>query len=104
MGFYCENCGEQVAVNSDECPRCGVLFKAVKCPRCGFTGGAGLFRKGCPSCGYLQPSPPEGKEESRTGRTPRKFLKNPLSARTFWILGLLLMMLIPVLFFLLLRS
>ena len=94
MGFYCDNCGAEVEINSDECPRCGVLFKAVKCPRCNYTGRAGEFRNGCPRCAYLKKGSP-GKNLS---------IKKGLSDKVFWILGLLLLLLLPLLLFLLLRS
>jgi predicted RNA-binding Zn-ribbon protein involved in translation (DUF1610 family) len=51
--FYCENCGNSVALKADRCPSCGRRFDAVKCPECGFSGKSGLFQDGCPSCGYL---------------------------------------------------
>ena len=51
--FYCENCGNSVSLRADSCPCCGLRFDAVKCPECGFSGKAGLFSDGCPSCGYL---------------------------------------------------
>ena len=51
--FYCENCGNSVALKADSCPSCGRRFDAVKCPECSFSGKASLFSDGCPSCGYL---------------------------------------------------
>ena len=51
--FYCENCGNSVALKADNCPTCGRRFDAVKCPECGFSGKAALFSDGCPTCGYL---------------------------------------------------
>jgi predicted RNA-binding Zn-ribbon protein involved in translation (DUF1610 family) len=51
--FYCENCGNSVALKADSCPTCGRRFDAVKCPECGFSGKSALFSDGCPSCGYL---------------------------------------------------
>ena len=51
--FYCENCGNPVSLKADYCPSCARRFESVKCPECGFTGKAGLFADGCPSCGFL---------------------------------------------------
>lgn len=51
--FYCENCGNSVALKADSCPSCGRRFDAVKCPECSFSGKSNLFSDGCPSCGYL---------------------------------------------------
>ncbi len=51
--FYCENCGNSVALKADSCPSCGRRFDAVKCPECSFSGKTSLFSDGCPSCGYL---------------------------------------------------
>ena len=93
MGFYCDNCGAEVEINSDECPRCGVLFKAVKCPRCDYTGRAGEFHDGCPRCAYLKKSSPDRKKRFKKG----------WSDRVFWTLGFLLLLLLPLLIFLLLR-
>lgn len=99
MGFYCESCGEKVKASSGACPRCGVRFQAVKCPRCDFSGEAGLFRKGCPSCGYLASSPSDrsGEEEFRR---PRRLLKD----RVFWLLGGILLIALPFLLILLSRA
>ncbi|MFW6368781.1 MAG: hypothetical protein ACOCZ9_03490 [Spirochaetota bacterium] len=51
--FFCENCHTEVRAEDKVCPSCGRFFGKVKCPRCEFTGEARLFRRGCPSCGYL---------------------------------------------------
>ena len=95
MGFYCENCGEKVDRNSGECSSCGVKFRAVKCPGCGFTASAGEFRNGCPACGYLSDI-----RDKTGGSVKRKRTGTILSRipdRVFWILGVLLLLLIPFL-------
>ncbi|MBT3273527.1 MAG: zinc ribbon domain-containing protein [Spirochaetales bacterium] len=51
--FYCENCGDPVALKATSCPSCGKRFDAVKCPECAFSGRSDLFLDGCPSCGFL---------------------------------------------------
>lgn len=50
--FFCEFCGAEVKRNDKVCHKCGKFFAAVRCPSCGLTGGASIFAKGCPSCGY----------------------------------------------------
>jgi predicted RNA-binding Zn-ribbon protein involved in translation (DUF1610 family) len=65
--FFCENCGAEVSRNAKTCPRCGKSFASVRCSACGFTGEEGLFRTGCPVCGY-SPSPQPG--EGRIPQTP----------------------------------
>lgn len=50
--FFCDHCGTEVRRDSDCCPRCGRAFAFVRCPQCGFSGEEGLFKKGCPVCGY----------------------------------------------------
>lgn len=103
MGFYCDNCGEKVEIDSDECPGCGVLFKAVKCPRCGFTGPSVQFARGCPSCGYLGKSS-NNENHKRIPVKKKEVFKQYLSDKTFWILGGVLLLLIPVLIILLLNN
>ena len=105
MGFYCDNCGKKVEIDCDECPSCGVLFKAVKCPRCSYSGKSEEFEKGCPSCGY------QAKEPDCTEKIPltvpeqnKRVWKQYLSDKTFWVMGLLMLLLIPVLIYLLLSS
>jgi len=53
--FFCESCGAEVARNAKACPSCGKFFASVKCPACGFSGDTGIFRDGCPACGYAVP-------------------------------------------------
>jgi ribosomal protein L37E len=69
--FFCENCGAEVHRNTQTCPRCGRYFASVRCPACGFTGEEGLFKGGCPVCGYSAsrekaPSWPEKKKPEKT--------------------------------------
>lgn len=61
--FFCENCHTEVRAEDKVCPSCGRFFGHVKCPRCEFTGEPRLFRRGCPSCGYLSG---EAEESQRT--------------------------------------
>lgn len=51
--FFCENCHTEVRAEDKVCPACGRFFGLVRCPRCNFTGESYLFRRGCPSCGYI---------------------------------------------------
>lgn len=50
--FFCMSCGKEVDAESDACPSCGKLFRAVRCPKCSFTGEGELFIDGCPNCSY----------------------------------------------------
>ena len=106
MSFFCDNCGEKVDIDSDECPSCGVLFKAVKCPRCAYSGKAQEFEKGCPSCGYLsQNNKNDLNRITLYDRHEKKQVwKQYLSDKTFWLMGCLLLLLIPFLIYLLLTS
>jgi predicted RNA-binding Zn-ribbon protein involved in translation (DUF1610 family) len=54
--FFCESCGAEVPLNAKNCPRCGKTFASVRCPNCSFSGEEGLFRDGCPVCGYSAPA------------------------------------------------
>ncbi|MDR2552032.1 MAG: hypothetical protein LBD31_02550 [Treponema sp.] len=69
--FFCDNCGTEVSRGSDRCPQCGRFFASVRCPQCSFTGEEGLFKKGCPRCGYCVPSKPD------PSRIPAKQSKAP---------------------------
>jgi predicted RNA-binding Zn-ribbon protein involved in translation (DUF1610 family) len=64
--FFCEGCGSEVPLNAKTCPQCGKFFSSVKCPSCGFIGEEGLFRDGCPVCGYSA-VPPEHKASQTNG-------------------------------------
>jgi len=104
MGFYCDNCGLKVDKDSEECPRCGVLFRAVKCPRCGFSGPSEHFSKGCPSCGFTPATrTPPRIEEVPEGKHRSGFPFLRMSDRTFWLLSLILLLLMAVLIWLLVR-
>lgn len=61
--YFCEHCGAEVGRNAKVCPACGRFFSSVKCPRCGYSGEPGLFRRGCPVCGYTVPGPKSGASE-----------------------------------------
>lgn len=50
--FFCDHCGAEVGLDEKRCPSCGRSFASVRCPKCDFTGDEGLFRNGCPHCGY----------------------------------------------------
>jgi len=41
-----------VPLDAKNCPACGKFFASVRCPKCGFAGEEGLFKDGCPICGY----------------------------------------------------
>jgi hypothetical protein len=75
--FFCENCGAEVPRSAKNCPRCGKYFASVKCPGCGFVGEAGLFKEGCPVCGY---SAVPGPEAGRQGEA-----KGPAASLPFWV-------------------
>jgi hypothetical protein len=52
--FYCENCHNDVPLDTDYCPYCKKLFFSVMCPICKYEGKAAEFARGCPACGYLK--------------------------------------------------
>ncbi len=97
LRFYCDRCGTEVPRNSARCPSCGRFFTGIQCPRCGFTGEAGDFTAGCPSCGFLQvrsagaPAPPQRREDA-PGASPRLLRIIGVA------LGVILLALVAVLF------
>ncbi len=97
MGFYCDNCGRKVERECNECPFCGVLFKAVKCPSCDFSGPSALFTNGCPSCGYLADGSPGKSVEKRVSGESKRSVFSRIPDRFFWITGFLLLLSIPFL-------
>jgi uncharacterized membrane protein YvbJ len=102
MGFYCENCGNEVKRNSDTCPECGVSFKAVKCPACGFTDKADFFKGGCPSCGYLakeEKFPYDNDQKKKTGKPFLGFIP----ASVFWFSGIGLLGILMIILFIFLK-
>lgn len=52
--FYCENCHNDVPLDTDYCPYCQKIFFSVMCPICRYEGQANEFARGCPACGYLK--------------------------------------------------
>ncbi|MDR0688920.1 MAG: zinc ribbon domain-containing protein [Spirochaetaceae bacterium] len=58
--FFCEHCGAEVSRETKHCPRCGRYFASVRCPACGFVGEEGIFKGGCPVCGYSAASGRDG--------------------------------------------
>jgi hypothetical protein len=75
--FFCEACGAEAPREAKRCPACGRYFSSIRCPACGFTGEEGLFREGCPVCGYC--TPPQQPMESR--KEPDK----PVGALPPWV-------------------
>jgi hypothetical protein len=72
--FFCENCGAEVGRDVKHCPRCGRYFGSVRCPSCDLVGAEGLFKDGCPICGYSAPpaakSPRPPPEKDAPGALP----------------------------------
>ena len=100
--FFCDHCGCEVPPRTSVCPKCGRFFTSVQCPNCGFEGQAGLFARGCPSCGYLVS--PSRRAFAQAGRRKQGWTVLPsLSRRTFRLLASLLVLLI-ILFITLLFS
>lgn len=52
LRFFCDNCGIEVARETQSCPQCGKSFGSVRCPVCGFSGALDNFKDCCPACGY----------------------------------------------------
>jgi hypothetical protein len=80
--FFCENCGAEVPRSAKTCPRCGRYFASVKCPGCGFVGEEGLFKAGCPVCGYSAVPAKEGGGQSTGPSAPAK---RPAGALPLWV-------------------
>ncbi len=95
MGFYCENCGEEVKRNSGSCPSCGVKFKAVRCPACSYTDKAEFFKGGCPRCGYLAPREDrKGMSSEKTPVRKRRSLLDLVPSSALWAAGILLLLML----------
>lgn len=52
--FYCQECGTEVPLDADNCPKCNSCFSSVLCPKCDYTGPSRMFNNGCPKCGHLK--------------------------------------------------
>lgn len=96
MGFFCENCGEEVKRNSETCPACGVNFKAVKCPSCGFTDKAEFFKGGCPGCGYMASVEKFTYRDNSKKKKTKKPILDFIPASVFWLSGFGLMMILMI--------
>jgi len=79
--FFCDNCGTEVARDTDTCSRCGRFFSSVRCPQCGFSADEDLFKNGCPQCGYSASS--ARKIRSEKPHSSKK--KNPEGKLPFWV-------------------
>ena len=66
--FFCDNCGNEVSQDAQECSQCGRSFLSVRCPSCGLTGEPKVFDNGCPKCGYTVNAEPKSKEQ----KAPKK--------------------------------
>jgi len=91
--FFCKSCGAEVLPESENCPACGKIFKAVRCPRCGFTGDGDLFEMGCPQCNYGVTRVVEKK------RKEQKSFLNDRWVRILFIPAFILLVLFSILFF-----
>lgn len=86
--FYCQDCGAEVPLEVDDCPKCNKRFGSVLCPKCNYTASAVKFVNGCPKCGYLA-------EPDKANKKKKQF---NLSLKLFLIMFLIL---IITLFFML---
>ncbi|MDR3159981.1 MAG: hypothetical protein LBU28_00020 [Spirochaetaceae bacterium] len=78
------------------CPRCGRYFASVRCPACGFVGDEGVFKGGCPVCGYSAP-PVTG--SSRPAPLPEKEAPGALPLWVYILAGAVLTAVFGLLFF-----
>jgi len=79
--FFCESCGKEVARSAKNCPACGSAFASVLCPACDFSGEEGLFKGGCPACGY------SSKVSQESDQIPLDFpvKRKPSGALPIWV-------------------
>ena len=103
--FYCAECGKEVKGNADSCPHCGTAFGAVRCPQCSFEGKLGLFRTGCPACGFKTDGDGQKSEviKEHTGINATKRKGTSLSFRIAVVMGLLLIVIIFLLVYILFK-
>ncbi|MEM2948458.1 MAG: zinc ribbon domain-containing protein [Candidatus Anstonellales archaeon] len=51
--YECPNCGEEITLNMERCPKCGTRIKSMfrkKCPKCGTANQ--IDAKKCEKCGF----------------------------------------------------
>ncbi len=92
----CENCGNDVPFNAEVCSFCGRMFSGVKCPVCKMAGRPEIFRRGCPSCGYLSPKMDNLKKTETPVKRTKKRIDKKDSSSLYLLLGVLLIMIISV--------